>query len=272
MDYLEPQQKSFYETFGFLVLRNVLTDDDIRIVEQDFEAVLAEVPVPEGVDTFDATDDGQTIFKLGTQWFLARREDAIDKQAGFQDILDDVRVQGTVRDLLGSGCYRTGNTAKRFVGGTNWHADLGWDPHFPKGKSDPNWPGKGPGHYYRGLKAAIYLEPLTKETGALRVIPGSHRSPYHEAVCSIHYQIPGRFEHLLKDPDIGEFGLNLTDVPSYAIESQPGDIVFFDHQIWHASFGGKVGRRMITWDYKAKPECEHECIYAEQSRTAESIR
>ena len=32
--------------------------------------------------------------------------------------------------------FETGNTAKRFVGGTDWHSDLGWDPHFPNFHAD----------------------------------------------------------------------------------------------------------------------------------------
>lgn len=271
VDNLTSQQKAFYDTFGFFVLREALTVDEIRNVEQEFEAVLAEAPVQDAVDGFDTTDDGRTIFKVGTQWFLARREDEIDKRPAFKALLESGRVGGTVKGLLGPGCYRTGNVAKRFASGTNWHSDLGWDPHFPLGTSDPGWPKGGPAKYYRGLKAAIYLEALTKETGALRVIPGSHRSPYHEGLASLHYQIPGRFEHVLEEPGFPQFGLTPPDVPSYAIESKPSDIVFFNHQLWHAAFGGKLGRRMITWDYKAKPEAEHERAYAEEFLTTQII-
>ncbi len=46
------------------------------------------------------------------------------------------------------------------------------------------------------------------------------------------------------------FGLEPRDVPSFALESQPGDVVFFSHQLWHASFGGRSGRRMFTLNYR----------------------
>ena len=54
----------------------------------------------------------------------------------------------------------------------------------------------------------------------------------------------------LIDPDTNHFGLVPSDVPSFAIESEPGDAVFFSHQLWHASFGGKVGRRMFTLNFR----------------------
>jgi ectoine hydroxylase-related dioxygenase (phytanoyl-CoA dioxygenase family) len=256
------ERKQFFDTFGYLVLRDALSNEEVRSVEADFEAVLDEVPVPDDAAETETAEDGRPIFKLGTQWFLARRENAIENRPGFRSLLDDPRIRGTVEALLGPGCYRTGSAAKRFASGSDWHPDLGWDPHFPKGLSDPAWPEKGPGHYYRGLKAAIYLEPLTMETGCLRVIPGSHRSPYHEQLRSLHYQIPGRFEDILEDPETPQFGVELPDVPSFALESNPQDILFFSHQLWHAAFGGKLGRRMITWDYKAAPGHDHERLYA----------
>lgn len=266
---LTTAQKRHFETFGFLVLKNILTCRELRGIEKEFEDVLEEVPVQDSVDEFDTTDDGRTIFKVGTQWFLARREDEIDKRPVFKALLESDRVRGAIRTILGSGCYRTGNVAKRFASGTNWHSDLGWDPHYPFGESDPGLPEGG--RYYNGLKAAIYLEALDRDTGALRIIPGSHLSPYHDELASLHYQIPGRFEHLLENPGLRQFGIDPSCVLSYAIESQPRDIILFNHQLWHASFGGEIGRRMITWDYKAKPEAEHELKYAEEFLTMQII-
>ena len=257
-------QKTFFETFGFLVLQDVLTDLEMNGIDQDFEQVLEETPVPESADVFDSTQDGQTIFKVGTQWFLSRREDELHKRPTFRSVLKSERIRSVIKGLLGPGWYLTGNVAKRFASGTDWHCDLGWDPNLPLGKQDPLWPQGSPASYYYGLKAAIYLEPLTKETGALRVIPGSHLSPYHENLASLHYQIPGRFEHLLENSRFPQFGLAPPDVPSYGIDSKPSDIILFNHQIWHASFGGRMGRRMITWDYKSKPEAKHELEYAKE--------
>ena len=58
-------------------------------------------------------------------------------------------------------------------------------------------------------------------------------------------------EQLLYDPKVNHFGLEPSEVPSYAIESEPGDAVFFSHQMWHSSFGGKAGRRMFTLNFRS---------------------
>ena len=44
-----------------------------------------------------------------------------------------------------------------------------------------------------------------------------------------------------------------SEIPSYPFESQPGDAVFFNQRLWHASFGGRTGRRMFTLNYGQKP-------------------
>jgi ectoine hydroxylase-related dioxygenase (phytanoyl-CoA dioxygenase family) len=35
-------------------------------------------------------------------------------------------------------------------------------------------------------------------------------------------------------------------VPAVALESQPGDVVAFNHNLMHAAFGGSQRRRMFT--------------------------
>jgi ectoine hydroxylase-related dioxygenase (phytanoyl-CoA dioxygenase family) len=93
---------------------------------------------------------------------------------------------------------------------------------------------------YETLKTAIYLDPVGPDTGCLRVIPGSHRSRLHEDLRSMRddsswSQVPER------------------EIPSVALASEPGDVVFFNHRTYHASFGGSVGRRMFTMNFAAAP-------------------
>jgi hypothetical protein len=50
--------------------------------------------------------------------------------------------------------------------------------------------------------------------------------------------------------DIGRagdlWGINPADVPAVALVSAPGDLVLFNHNLCHASFGGGSRRRMFT--------------------------
>ena len=120
---------------------------------------------------------------------------------------------------------------------------------------------------------AFYLDPVDADSGCLRVIPGSHRNPLHDQLWSLHLDIPARADaldhvapkllamwerdtggvaggdRLLNDPDVNHFGIRPADVPACAIASQPGYAVFFSHQLWHASFGGRIGRRMFTLNF-----------------------
>ena len=48
------------------------------------------------------------------------------------------------------------------------------------------------------------------------------------------------------------FGVDGSELPGFPLESQPGNVVFFNQRLWHSSFGGKTGRRMFTLNYGEK--------------------
>ena len=70
---------------------------------------------------------------------------------------------------------------------------------------------------YCSLKLAFYLDPVGRDTGYLRVVPGSHRrgDPYAEAV---HETIATSGSYLTQE----QWGIPATDVPTLALETQPG--------------------------------------------------
>jgi Phytanoyl-CoA dioxygenase (PhyH) len=73
----------------------------------------------------------------------------------------------------------------------------------------------------RGVKYVAYLDPLTDDTGALRVLPGSHR--LQGAALGHLYSLD----------------LDVPDVPGQVLATEPGDVVVFDPLLYHASWGGK---------------------------------
>ena len=80
------------------------------------------------------------------------------------------------------------------------------------------------------------LDPLTRNAGALHVLPGSHR-PDHFI----------RRERIDVNNSMALCGLPPREFPgSIAIESNPGDIVIFNHDLYHAIFGGGPRRWMFT--------------------------
>jgi hypothetical protein len=60
------------------------------------------------------------------------------------------------------------------------------------------------------------------------------------------------------------------EIPAFAIGTFPGDLIVIDQNLWHASFGGASGRRMMSLSFGEKPTCpEHfdliQAIYAGQT-------
>ena len=120
---------------------------------------------------------------------------------------------------------------------------------------------------------------MTYDTGCLRLIPGSHRPPLHDDLTVLRTQrtmqavAAGRssaaaLERLREegvDVDRPGFGVPPKDVPAYAAESRPGDVVMFDQHTYHASFGGRSGRRMLTLNYTTVPETEAALAFLRQS-------
>ena len=72
-------------------------------------------------------------------------------------LLDDPRILAIAKTLLGDDFNYMGSDGNFYVGDTRWHSDGGHKLEDPM-----------------HIKIAFYLDPLTRDTGALRVIPGSH--------------------------------------------------------------------------------------------------
>ena len=141
----------------------------------------------------------------------------------FYPLLDDARLLDVVDGLLGEGSlYTGGNDGNLYVGDTRWHADGGGL------------------HTFATMKTAFYCDPVAEGGGCLSVIPGSHHPEYSR---QLHQSVAD-----------GIFDIHSPDVPGrMPLESSPGDVVAFDHRLWHSSWGGAVGRRMFTFNWAAYP-------------------
>jgi ectoine hydroxylase-related dioxygenase (phytanoyl-CoA dioxygenase family) len=104
-----------------------------------------------------------------------------------------------------------------YTGDTSWHPDGDWGQLF-------------------ACKMAFYLDPLTGKTGCLRVIPGSHRPDHFVRTAKID---PNKSQEMFGIPP-SEFPCNV------ALETNPGDLLIFNHDLYHAAFGGSTRRRMFT--------------------------
>ncbi len=111
----------------------------------------------------------------------------------------------------------------------------------------------------RGVKFAAYFDELTAETGALRLVPGSHHEEQGARLAAYQRrQPPVRTS--------AEAAACRASVPGYAAGTEPGDVIAFDLHTWHASFGG---RDRLAWTavYQRYPETA-----AERDRALRSAR
>lgn len=192
---LTAQQCSFFETFGYLVLRGLVADD-LPWIYEGFDEIFAQR---------EEQHDGTRRTIAGT-----------DSSEKLCRLLDQPKILDAISSVVGPDFNYLGGDANYYVGDTGWHSD-GWHDI---------------GLY---VKVAFYLDPVTRDTGCLRVVPGSHMvgSPWVERVRKI-----GRPEE--------NFGVSGRDIPSVPLESQPSDVVIFNHNLQHAAYGGGNQRRMFT--------------------------
>ena len=100
----------------------------------------------------------------------------------------------------------------------------------------------------QSVKIAFYMDPLTKDDGCLRVIPGTHRKATPDMLDSIRYRN--------EDQDFRPFGLEPAAVPSVSFVSQPGDLLIFTENLLHASFGGAHRRHQHAINFMENPNTE----------------
>ena len=200
---LSDQQVRFFDTFGYLGLPGLVADRIDEIV-REFDGV------------WEARGGGHS----GQKHDGKRRScivPFIDQSERLSALLDDPRILDAATSLLGDDFNYMGSDGNYYAGDTPWHSD-GWHPTM------------------RHIKMAFYLDPLTRDTGCLRVIPGSHHAEDGYA-RSLQQQI-GKCGEV--------WDLHGRDIPAAALETQPGDLLIFNHNTKHAAFGGSGWRRMFT--------------------------
>jgi ectoine hydroxylase-related dioxygenase (phytanoyl-CoA dioxygenase family) len=214
---LSPEQQAYFETFGFLLLRQAFSPAATADITREFDDVLTQ------------DRQGRPISGEKRQAVLG----FVEQRPILTQLVESDVIYEAMEQLLGQGFVWVGSDGNLYVGDTSWHPDT----------RDPS---------YRRIKVAFYLDPVSKDTGCLRVIPGSHRSPFHETLNLLRS---------VTDPAVTPYGVPAREIPHFPLESHPGDVVMFDQNTWHSSFGGKTGRRMFTLNFAAKPtQSEHDAL------------
>ena len=213
---LTKQQLRFFDAFGFLKFPGLFADEIGRITD-GFEQVWAD----HGGGPGGSENDHQQRSAILP---------FIDQNEYLSGLIDDPRFVAIGSSLFGDDFNYMSSDGNLYVADTNWHSDSCRNVSFKSAMADPD------GHRYGAVKAAFYLDPLTSDSGCLRVIPGSHR---------FGDRFANSLEGLFTESD-ETLGIHGRDVPSLALETVPGDLLMFDLCTKHASFGGSSRRRMFT--------------------------
>jgi len=211
---------AFFATHGFLVLRNVLDTDEVgRLRAEILEALSANYELPTETATSATGTAGFYLPMMGPRTPVSRA------------LLADPRLVEVARDILGDDVVPKPAKGVLYRDASSWHADS-YDQEL------------------NAVKIVAYLDPLTADTGALRVLPGSHHDDVSASLSRLRelYQ-PGK--PVLDEQREAEL------FPGMALDSQPGDVIFFDVKLWHASLSG---RDRVQWSasYAATPRTERE--------------
>lgn len=144
-------------------------------------------------------------------------------------LLDDPTLVALLAARLGPDFQYWNSDLNLCADDTPWHSDSPWSGDL----STAGW-----------IQVLIHLDPLDGDTGALRVVPGSHRHDdrfgreVHEATID---DAAARLRRPSETWDIAD-----RDLPAVVLPTRPGDAILLDHLVTHASFGGATRRRLIN--------------------------
>ena len=197
---LTPQQRHwrrYFDDFGFLWLPGFFAAE-IGWISQEFERLLQEQGSKhDGTKRTGCHSPLESSERLGT-------------------LLTDSRLVGVLNAVLGEDYEYLGSAGELYTGDGMWHPD-------------------GVFKDFRRAKFAMYLDPLTPQTGALRVVPGSHLQGWEGNL----------------DPR-ALWGISNCEVPCASFDNKPGDAIIFNLHTLHNSLGGGYRRRMLNAVFKSK--------------------
>ncbi len=229
-------RRKFFETFGYLKLTGLLTDD-IGWISDEFDAIWSRRP--------DIDHDGshRTIYP----------DAFLNASPVLAQLIEHPLLRAVTDEVVGPDIVYYGGDGNYYSGDTGWHRDVFNIPDGDEAKT-----------IVRHIKIAFYLDPLAATTGALRVIPGSHHlgDTYAQEIRGC---LPVGTTDLAEDGTSD--GVSSDDVPAIALPVVPGDILIFDHRILHASFGGSSARRMFAMNL-----CERSRTSRQRELTAQLFR
>lgn len=179
---------AFFDVFGFVVVKDAV---DAAALRAEIDDVVAGGAADDGGDAGVDTGVARVVYAP----LMTRRTPVSLALVDALAPLAEALLGGPVLPVRAKGM--------RYRGDTTWHRDADGA--------------------LSSLGCAAYLDVLTPETGALRLLPGSHSGGYADDVALL---LEGR-------PRLAAGAL-----PGTCPALLPGDLLVFDEHLFHASAGG----------------------------------
>lgn len=225
---LSKQELVHYDIFGFILIKNMLGHEELKTIISEFEIGLARA---------DSQTERQSFRKQLNWWNMGPDTPYL------ASILEKNKFLDIANQILEGQAIGSFSSANSFSGNrTDWHPDT-------------------QAKHWKGLKFGIYLQSLNENTGALRVIPGSHKEPLHSDFKNIRLKESFDLQEIKKDSG----GLDVQEVPAYNTRIELGDVIMFDNHLWHGSYGGSEDRRLITLGYFKNPTTKEQIASAHEA-------
>ena len=211
---LSPQQIHFFETFGFLKLPGLFADDIDDII-RGFEDIFGNEDQPVWETNVALHGDERRVIIPGF----------IEQSPRLAPLQHDPRVVGVVQSLVGQEYSWASSDGNLFYCESYWHPD---DYAAPL-------------HHYH-VKLSFYLDDLTGQSGAIRIIPGTHfhKQTYARTLLK-DFKDPAKITEL--------YGIAGGEIPAYTVESSPGDLIVWNIRTIHGSYNGGERRRLFSMNF-----------------------
>ena len=211
--------KDQYDTKGYVIVRGLLTQSEIRHYTQQLEML-------SGITRENYYNCKESLLTSAQQNALWDRVDGISQISEFWSLIFHKRLLSVVKELLGEKvCYL--QHTDLLVGNSNftWHRD---NVHRVLGKGSDWEDSLTP---YALVRCAFYLQSYEESHFKLGLIPGSHRANKPVSLATklseAWVQIVRKLSYI--NPSLQKWAKN-----AEWIKTEPGDCILFDPRLLHS--------------------------------------
>jgi len=211
--------RSFFDTFGYAVSRNVYDKDLATHLRTAYDAVVT-------------TYTGKSMEEFLTNPVPVTA--GVEMSEELLTFVQTSRILPIVEVLLGDDAVFWGSDLSTFRSASQFHRDALGD--------------------YRMLKVGIYLQDTTTQDGGqFCCIPGSqHFGDRYSHLCSQGLRWPqgaGYADNVLAGDFDFNRGVQQNNIPAVGIDMAVGDVIFFNQALIHAVPASSRPRRMIALSF-----------------------